>query len=362
MSNNGSPASGIYNLQFTVYATNQSGSVIAGPLTNSAVTVTNGLFTTIIDFGPGIFTGQNCWLDIAVSTNGNNTFTELAPRQPVTPAPYAIMHNSATTLLGNAAYGAPDGRHRRHQSPAGPSPSADLSGTYGNVVSFGNGADSFDGDFFGQFFGSLFQGGTFTGQFLGDGSGLININPLHVAANLALLNSNQTFIAQNVFMQPIGFRELQTPSPGEQIDALAAQSNVRMVSTNTLYGAVLELKNLSSNPDEYLGAINFNDTNNYYPGQIGYIANSTNANFGHFEFRVGGNVGLTIQADPRGYQGANILVVLSPTRFRLSFGGRRDCRWRKPLQCPQHYLFQHQRRLHRRGFGKPDRARTSMTR
>ena len=47
---------------------------MAGPVTNSDVAVTNGLFTTTLNFGPGIFSGANYWLQIAVRTNGNGAF------------------------------------------------------------------------------------------------------------------------------------------------------------------------------------------------------------------------------------------------------------------------------------------------
>src|SRR5215471_15583450 len=76
------PASGSYDLRFTIYdSTNQPGTVIAGPLTNSAVGVTNGLFTVTLDFGVTPFTGANRWLDIGVRTNGGATFAALSPRQ-----------------------------------------------------------------------------------------------------------------------------------------------------------------------------------------------------------------------------------------------------------------------------------------
>ena len=42
---------------------------IAGPVTNNSVSVTNGLFTVAIDFGGGVFTGTNYWLQIGVATN-----------------------------------------------------------------------------------------------------------------------------------------------------------------------------------------------------------------------------------------------------------------------------------------------------
>ena len=100
LQNNGSPASGTYNLTFSLFNTNTSGVPVAGPVTNNAVAVTNGLFTVLIDFGPGAFTGQTNWLGIAVETNGVNTFTTLAPRQQLTPVPYAIYAESASGLSG----------------------------------------------------------------------------------------------------------------------------------------------------------------------------------------------------------------------------------------------------------------------
>jgi hypothetical protein len=90
------PAGGIYDLRFTVYDAASSGSVW-GVLTNVATPVTNGLFTVTLDYGSGVFTGNARWLEIAVRTNGTSLFTTLAPRQSVTPAPYAILAGSATT-------------------------------------------------------------------------------------------------------------------------------------------------------------------------------------------------------------------------------------------------------------------------
>src|ERR1035438_9811885 len=55
----GKPASGTYNLTFSLFTTNTSGVAIAGPVTNSAVLVTNGLFTVLVDFGAGAFPGPS---------------------------------------------------------------------------------------------------------------------------------------------------------------------------------------------------------------------------------------------------------------------------------------------------------------
>ncbi len=94
------PATGPYDLTFSLFAASSGGATYAGPVTNTAVGVTNGLFTTMIDFGPGVFTGGSNWLSIGVRTNGGTTFTTLTPRQQLTPTPYAIFANSASNLLG----------------------------------------------------------------------------------------------------------------------------------------------------------------------------------------------------------------------------------------------------------------------
>ncbi|HEY1662993.1 MAG TPA: VCBS repeat-containing protein [Verrucomicrobiae bacterium] len=97
------PANGSYDVQFTLYPTSTGGASIAGPSTNSATAVTNGLFLATIDFGSNVWNGQTNWLDIAVRTNGSGTFTELTPRQIVTPTPYSIFAANAATAATVAA-------------------------------------------------------------------------------------------------------------------------------------------------------------------------------------------------------------------------------------------------------------------
>ena len=63
------PANGAYDLAFSLFSTDSGGLPIAGALTNSATLVTNGLFTTTLDFGPSPFSGATHWLEIAVRTS-----------------------------------------------------------------------------------------------------------------------------------------------------------------------------------------------------------------------------------------------------------------------------------------------------
>jgi len=85
-----SPANGLYDLRFAIYDAASGGSTVGSPLTNSMTTVTNGLFTVTLDFGASVFTGAERWLEIGVRAYEGGAFTALSPRQPITPTPYAI--------------------------------------------------------------------------------------------------------------------------------------------------------------------------------------------------------------------------------------------------------------------------------
>ncbi len=139
LTSGGSPANGSYDLAFTLYLTNLTGSAVAGPVTNTATGVTNGLFTTLVDFGPGVFTGTNQWLELAVRTNGGGAFATLAPRQPVTPAPFALFANSAGNVSGTISAAQLNG----------PLPPAILAG-FAGTVALTNGGNSFSGSFTGN--------------------------------------------------------------------------------------------------------------------------------------------------------------------------------------------------------------------
>lgn len=131
------PATGSYDLRFIIYDLASDGSVVAGPLTNCPVAITNGLLTVTLDFGADVFTDAARWLEVAVRLNGmSGDFTVLTPRQLLTPAPYAI---TAFNL-------------------AEPLPGSGLVGNYTNAVTFSNPANQF------------------TGNHAGNGAGLSNVS------------------------------------------------------------------------------------------------------------------------------------------------------------------------------------------
>ncbi|MGC9944341.1 MAG: hypothetical protein ABSE48_21150, partial [Verrucomicrobiota bacterium] len=111
------PANGNYDLEFTIYDAARNGDLLGMALTNFDTSVSNGLFTVSLDFG-AVFTGQNCWLDVSVRTNGGSAFSELSPRQPIQSVPYAIMANGASNLLGSLPVSQLSGTLATGQFPA----------------------------------------------------------------------------------------------------------------------------------------------------------------------------------------------------------------------------------------------------
>jgi type VI secretion system secreted protein VgrG len=99
LSSGGAAATGLYDFRFALYDAAAGGTQQGATFATNAVTVTNGYFLVTLNFG-GAFDGRARWLDIAVKTNGAASYSPLAPRQPLTPAPYAIMAASASNLLG----------------------------------------------------------------------------------------------------------------------------------------------------------------------------------------------------------------------------------------------------------------------
>jgi hypothetical protein len=109
---NGAPATGDYDFQFTLYNVETSGSPLLGTTTlTHTVPVTQGHFTVQLDFGD-VFENQQLFLEIAVRPGGTaQSFTTLDPRQAITPVPYAryaIQAANATTAQSVAWTGVSD--------------------------------------------------------------------------------------------------------------------------------------------------------------------------------------------------------------------------------------------------------------
>jgi hypothetical protein len=171
------PANGLYDLQFGVFDAATNGAQQGSYFTNSATVVSNGLFTVILDFGSGIFTGPARWLDISVRTNGG-TFVPLTPRQVITSTPYAIQSLNAASAMSaqSVLAGNITGTLNPGQLPSG-------------IVT--NGA----------------SGVSISGAFTGNGSGLTNVpgtSPWQtVAGTNVMAASNQSYLVTNSSMTTV---------------------------------------------------------------------------------------------------------------------------------------------------------------
>lgn len=100
--NAGTPADGLYEMQFTLYDALVDGHVVGTPQTAAPVAVNNGLFAVSLNFGPGAFMGADRWLEITVTVFGSDMVpTKLEPRQPLTAAPYALHALNAASLMSS---------------------------------------------------------------------------------------------------------------------------------------------------------------------------------------------------------------------------------------------------------------------
>ena len=120
---NGQPANGDFLIRFALYDAPAPGGNLVNGTNLLMVAVTNGLFTSDLDFGANAFAGEARWLDIAVSTNNAVSFITLLPRTRVAPTPNAIYASTAGAV--------PPGSIQASQlGTTGPAPSP------GQVLSF----------------------------------------------------------------------------------------------------------------------------------------------------------------------------------------------------------------------------------
>ena len=86
----GGIATGNFDFEFRAFDALTAGLQVGTTSSANAVAVFEGQFTTMVDFGAGVFDGSPVWIQVAVRPAAVGAFTVLAPRQPVTPAPLAV--------------------------------------------------------------------------------------------------------------------------------------------------------------------------------------------------------------------------------------------------------------------------------
>ena len=115
LAQDGQPANGAFDLVFTLYDAEVAGHVVGAPQSEPQFPIVDGLFTVSLAF-PGVFTGDQMWLDVSV--NGQS----LSPRQAIATTPVAQY-----ALSGNPGPAGPQG----DQGAPGPTGPQGATGTQG---------------------------------------------------------------------------------------------------------------------------------------------------------------------------------------------------------------------------------------
>lgn len=281
------PASGSYDIAFTGYGAATGGSA-GGSVTNLAVSVTNGLFLTTLDYG-SIPNGAPIWLELAVRTNGTTHFTTLAPRQQILPVPYAMFANTASNLVGTVS-------------------AAGLDGTYSHVLALTNTANNF----------------------AGDGAALANVNAAAVngltATNFWQTGGNGGTVAGQNFLGTTDNQPLELRASNLRVMRLEPGGVSQYLATNYYY-------NLNGAPNVIGGS----PGNYVLPGTVGVVIGGGGAtNYTGYSFSnsvagasdfstIGGGVGNTIlNYDLYGTIGGGDFNVIQDSAFESTIAGGGD--------------------------------------
>jgi endosialidase-like protein len=225
LGDSGAAAAGSYDLTFALFSADTGANQLGGILTNLDITVDNGRFTVLLDFGPGMLTGPDRWLEIGVRTNGGNAFTTLAPRQKLTPSPYTITAANLSGILGAAS----------------------LVGTYSSPINLDNVGNSFSGN--GSQLTGLNAANLTTGVVAIAQGGTAATNGAAARANLgaAAFGANADITSLSGLTTPLPVTEGGTGA-GTAAGALANLGGVSLTATNIFTGV-----NIMSHPDNAFG-------------------------------------------------------------------------------------------------------------
>ena len=117
LTDGGNPAHGQYDLRFRLYDAPTDGMMLGSEVLVDDIDVLEGLFTALIDFGDGVFNGEERWLAIEVRSGSSaGGYDTLTPRQRVGSAPAAQFASEVGTnsgplvLTANGGANAHDGK------------------------------------------------------------------------------------------------------------------------------------------------------------------------------------------------------------------------------------------------------------
>jgi len=101
--NDAGPVDGACDFRFRLWNALEGGAQVGDTQVAADVAVSEGWFTTRLNFGSGAFKGNSRWLDIGVRCGAEANYTALSPRQALTAAPYALSLKPGAAVIGSVA-------------------------------------------------------------------------------------------------------------------------------------------------------------------------------------------------------------------------------------------------------------------
>ncbi len=267
--NGASLATGLHDFRFRLYDSLAGGTPQGQVLCADNVSVTNGRFSILLDFGAQ-FAGQKRFLEIqtradtGLDCSNVGGFVLLFPRQELTAAPnaaFALAAASSTnaTQLG----GQPPSHYTSAANLTGALPGVSLSGSYPAAVNITNPANTF----------------------AGSGAGLINLNAAAISSgtladarlsgNIPRLNAANIFSnSTNAFMGALG---IGTASPTHTLHIANPLPTIAIHDTDST--------------SQQVGYISYRDSANAERAWVGF-GTAGSPDFSLVNARPGGNINL----------------------------------------------------------------------
>lgn len=244
---NGSPASGIYDLRFTIYDALTAGSAVGGPIAKAPTNLTNGLFTVTLDFEAGVFNGADRWLEIGVRTNGSaGAYQALSPRQKLTATPYAVRAANFSGSVSDSQLSGTVARRNANQ-------------TFSGANTFNNAGNSFTGT----------------------GAGLRSLNASNLASgtvadtrlsvNVAMRTGGNAFVGQQTFMEgnvgigmtnPIFPLDIFSPSGEARINLTSISGQLGQINRRSDRFEILSTDDITFAPNSGIEAVRVSSNGN----------------------------------------------------------------------------------------------------
>ncbi len=290
----GNVAAGVFDFRFRIYDAPTAGTQIGSMLCADNVTLAGGRFTAQLDFGAQ-YNGQQRYLEVDVRADTGldcsnvSGFTTLAPRQPLSAAPYsAYALTAGTATTATTASNATNATQLNGQSASyytnaanltGTLPGGDLSGSYTGAVTLSNASNAFTGS--GAGLTSLNAASLSTGT----------LPDARLSANIPRLNTANAFGAfTNTFMGNVG---IGTASPAALLHLKGADEGLRIdgSTSGVANRAFISFRDSAGARTGYVGDASVFDSSVLLEADTGDVALLTSAGR-VLNVKPSGNVGI----------------------------------------------------------------------